>query len=140
MTIAAWASAGGGDAGKAGGGGLDFEAKPSNSGKALWRIRLLHTLIWGLFATAILAIPVAVLADAPRLALWLSILVFVEVAVLLANRMRCPLTGVAARYTADRADNFDIFLPAWLARQNKLIFGALVAAAEFLLLWRWLYG
>ncbi len=45
----------------------------------------------------------------------LSALVLVEVAVLLANRMRCPLTGVAARYTKDRSPNFDIYLPVWLA-------------------------
>ena len=84
------------------------------------------------------ATPVVVLFGSLRLALWLSVVVFVEVAVLLANRMSCPLTGVATRYTADRNDNFDIFLPAWLARHNKLIFGALFAAGELLLLGRWL--
>jgi hypothetical protein len=31
--------------------------------------------------------------------------------------MRCPLTGIAARYTDDRRDNFDIYLPPWLARR-----------------------
>jgi len=39
--------------------------------------------------------------------------------------MRCPLTGIAAQYNNDRRDNFDIFLPEWLARHNKVIFGAL---------------
>lgn len=51
--------------------------------------------------------------------------VFIEVMVLLANRMRCPLTGIAGRYTAERQDNFDIYLPLWLARYNKLLFGGL---------------
>lgn len=51
--------------------------------------------------------------------------VMLEVLVLLVNRWRCPLTGVAARYTDDRRDNFDIYLPVWLARHNKLIFGSL---------------
>ena len=60
-----------------------------------------------------------------------------EVAILAVNRMRCPLTGVAARYTEDRSDNFDIYLPAWLARHNKLIFGGLFALGEVYLLWRW---
>lgn len=49
----------------------------------------------------------------------------VEAVVILLNRGSCPLTAVAARYTADRADNFDIFLPVWLARCNKVIFGGL---------------
>jgi hypothetical protein len=37
-------------------------------------------------------------------------------------------TAVAARYTDDRRANFDIYLPEWLARQNKEIFGPLYAA------------
>lgn len=41
------------------------------------------------------------------------------------NGGRCPLTPLAARYTTERSDNFDIFLPAWVARHNKAIFGAL---------------
>jgi hypothetical protein len=32
---------------------------------------------------------------------------------------------LAARYTEERHDNFDIYLPLWLARHNKLIFGVL---------------
>ncbi|MDZ7363315.1 MAG: hypothetical protein ONB46_21735 [candidate division KSB1 bacterium] len=32
------------------------------------------------------------------------------------------MTLIAAKYTEQRADNFDIFLPNWLARNNKLIF------------------
>ena len=107
---------------------------------ALWRIKLLHTLVWAVFAGSILVIPVVTLADEMRVALWLSGLVWIEVAVLAANRMRCPLTDLAARHTADRAPNFDIFLPAWLARHNKLIFGCLFAAGEALLVWRWIGG
>lgn len=58
----------------------------------------------------------------------LHTVIFVEVVVLVANRWRCPLTDVAARYTDDRRDNFDIYLPLWLARHNKEIFGGLYAA------------
>ena len=43
--------------------------------------------------------------------------------VLVFNRWRCPLTDIAAQYTDDRRDNFDIYLPLWLARYNKHIFG-----------------
>ena len=62
----------------------------------LWRIRLLHTLVWAVFAGAILAIPIVTWLGRLRLALWLSGLCWSEVLVLLANRMRCPLTGIAA--------------------------------------------
>jgi hypothetical protein len=51
-----------------------------------------------------------------RLAALLGALVSVELVILAANRCRCPLTAVAARYTEDRRANFDIYLPRWLAR------------------------
>jgi len=49
----------------------------------------------------------------------------VEVIILAVNRWRCPLIAVAARYTDDRRENFDIYLPLWLAMHNKTVFGAL---------------
>jgi hypothetical protein len=52
--------------------------------------------------------------------------------------MQCPLTGVAARYTDDRRPNFDIYLPEWLPRNNKQIFGTLYAFAVLFLVVRWL--
>lgn len=108
--------------------------------RALWRIRMVHTIAWAVFASSILAIPVAVIAESFQVALWLSLLVWVEVVILLANRFACPLTGMAAGYTDDRSDNFDIFLPAWLAKHNKLIFGTLFVLGELFLLWRWAFS
>jgi hypothetical protein len=99
-------------------------------------VRLVHSAAWLLFASAILALPVTVWMSRLDWALGLSALVMVEVAILAANRMRCPLTGIAARYTDDRSDNFDIYLPAWLARHNKTIFGSLFVAGEIFLLYR----
>ena len=97
-------------------------------GSKLRAIKAIHTIVWAVFAGSIVAIPACVRAGRLDVAWGLSALVFVEVLVLLANRMRCPLTDVAARYTADRRDNFDIYLPLWLARHNKSIFGSLYAA------------
>jgi hypothetical protein len=73
-----------------------------------------------------------------RLAAGLSALVLVECAVLAVNHFRCPLTGLAARYTEERAANFDIYLPEWLARHNQSLFGALFVAGGLFTLWRWL--
>lgn len=112
-------------------------APSADAARVLWQIRMAHTLAWAVFAGAIVAIPAVTLAGHLRAAAWLSALVWIEVAILAANRMRCPLTGIAARYTDDRSDNFDIFLPAWLARHNKLLFGTLFAAGEVLLAATW---
>lgn len=90
-----------------------------------------------LFASAILAIPVMVWISSFGCALGLSVLVLLEVVVLMVNRMRCPLSAVAARHTEDRSANFDIYLPVWLARYNKLIFGALFVIGEAFLALRW---
>jgi hypothetical protein len=101
-------------------------------------IKLLHTAIWLFFAGCIVAIPFAGAWRQFRLAAVLSGLVLVECAVLAMNKGRCPLTDLAGRYTEDRTDNFDIYLPLWLARHNKTIFGTLFAIGEPFVLGRWL--
>jgi hypothetical protein len=72
-----------------------------------------------------------------RQVLWLTGIVLVEIFILVLNGWQCPLTGMAARHTDDRHDNFDIYLPAWLARHNKLIFGSLFVAGEAVVVLRW---
>jgi hypothetical protein len=109
----------------------------TRSARVLWRIRLAHTIVWAVFASSIVAIPLATFAGHIHGALWMSLLGWVEVLILAASRRRCPLTGMAGRYTEDRSDNFDIFLPKWLAKHNQLIFGSLFAIGELFLLWRW---
>ena len=100
-------------------------------------IKMIHTIIWAILAACILAIPVFGWAEMYRHVLWLSGIVFVEILVLGLNGWQCPLTKVAARHTTDREGNFDIYLPAWLARHNKMIFGSLLVAGEFLVILRW---
>jgi len=95
---------------------------------ALKAIKALHTLVWAVFASCIVAIPLAGWRGEYGAAAWLAAVVALEVAVLAVNRGRCPLTAVAARHTEDRRANLDIYLPQWLARHNKLIFGVLYLA------------
>ena len=108
--------------------------------RRLRAIKFLHTLVWAGFAGCIVAIPVLALQERFRLAAVLALIVLGEVIVLAINRWRCPLTPIAARYTGDRRANFDIYLPEWLARYNKEIFGTLYFAAVVLLLVRWVGG
>ena len=88
-------------------------------------IKITHTIIWAIFAGSIVVIPVLAWVEMWTIAGILILIVLLECLVLLFNGMRCPLTDIAARYTDDRADNFDIYLPLWLARHNKTIFGSL---------------
>ncbi len=101
-------------------------------------IKLLHTAVWLFFASCIFAVPVAALRRRFDWASCLSALVLLECLVVGLNHFRCPLTDVAARFTQDRAANFDIYLPVWLAAHNKIIFGTLFLLGELVVLWRWL--
>ncbi len=103
----------------------------------LRRVKLAHTVIWAFFAGCVLAIPLASSLGHFRLSAWLAALVFVEVLVLLFNSWSCPLTAVAARYTAERKANFDIYLPEWLARNNKAIFGSLYVIGLLVAVLQW---
>lgn len=88
-------------------------------------MKLVHTGAWAFFASCVVGIPFAAWQHRFTLAGALIGFVAVESLVLAFNSWRCPLTGMAARYTEDRRDNFDIYLPLWLARYNKEIFGSL---------------
>ena len=105
--------------------------------RRLRTIKLLHTAVWAGFAGCIVAIPVFTLQGRIRLAAVLALIVLGEIIVLAINRWRCPLTPIATRYTEDRRANFDIYLPEWLARYNKEIFGPLYFAGVVLLVVRW---
>lgn len=91
--------------------------------RRLRAVKIVHTLFWAFFATCTLAIPPAAWMRRFDVAFPLIGFVAVEVLILVGNAWRCPLTGVAAQYTDDRRPNFDIYLPAWIARYNKEIFG-----------------
>ena len=103
----------------------------------LVQIKLLHTAIWWFFAVCIVAIPIVGMRGHYAWAAVLIGLVLVECGVLAANRGSCPLTGMSARHTEQRAANFDIYLPVWLARYNKLIFGTLFVVGGLFVLARW---
>lgn len=109
---------------------------------ALRVVKVVHTLVWALFAGCIVAIPIVAWRRNIDGALVLIAIVGVEVLVLLVNRLRCPLTDIAASYTQDRRDNFDIYLPLWIARYNKHIFGALFAGGILYtaMIWRGMRG
>jgi hypothetical protein len=100
-------------------------------------IKLLHTLIWALLAGGIIVLPFTAIVRRFRWTAILTVLILFECLILALNRGRCPLSDLARHFTADPADNFDIYLPNWLARYNKEIFGTWFVAGEFVALRRW---
>jgi hypothetical protein len=97
-------------------------------------IKLLHTIIWLIMALSILYLLYCGIMNVLNPLTWVAIaLALGEAVVILANHWVCPLTPIAARYTANREPNFDIYLPLWLAKYNKHIFTPILILAIVLL-------
>lgn len=90
-------------------------------------VKSVHTAIWLFYNLVIFYMLYAAIANKldSRLAICFG-LVLLEGLILLLFKFTCPLTIIARRYTNDRRDNFDIFLPVWLARNTKRIYTIIV--------------
>lgn len=110
----------------------------SDSRLALVTVKLVHTAVWVFFVACILAVPITAAVHMFRLTIVSAALVLVECVVLALNRCRCPLTDVAVRFAPEDSPNFDIYLPAWIARYNKQIFGIIFVLGGLYALAEWL--
>ena len=63
-------------------------------------------------------------------------LVLIEGLILILFGWRCPLTVVGEKYTDDHEIGFDIFLPKWLAKNNKAILGTLFGVGTVIVILR----
>lgn len=103
----------------------------------LKQIKVFHTIIWAVMAFACVYVLYAGITRTMNQVVWFSIgLIIIEGIVLLLNRGTCPLTPMARRYTQERSENFDIYLPVWLAKYNKQIFTTIFLVGMVLLLLR----
>ena len=101
-------------------------------------VKVIHTLVWIFFVACILAVPVAAGLHKFRLSALFAVLVLVECLVLAVNRCRCPLTDLAVRYAPEDSPNFDIYLPKFVAKYNKQIFGTIFIVGGLFALAEWL--
>jgi hypothetical protein len=97
----------------------------------------MHTLIWIFYNVVIFYLLYAVITDRIDKWVWICIgLVVLEGLVLLVFKKMCPITVVARKYSDSTRDNFDIFLPNWLARYNKEIYTTIFFVSILILLYR----
>jgi hypothetical protein len=99
-------------------------------------IKLAHTVVWAALVAVILSIPLMAWQNRVTAVTLLTAIMLIEVLVLVINGWRCPLTDLAARYTDDRRANFDIYLPLWLAANNKRIFGTIFVGGLVFSVWQ----
>lgn len=91
--------------------------------KQLKTIKIIHTIIWIFFNIVLFYMAYAVLVNKIDRWVWIGIgLIVAEGIVLLIFKKMCPLTIIARKYSDSQKDNFDIYLPNWLAKYNKLIY------------------
>ena len=113
------------------------DTQTSREERLITIIKLIHTVIWAIMAAASMYILYAGLTNTFDILLVISItLLILETLVLIINKWTCPLTPLAKNYTSDRKDNFDIYLPNWLAKYNKLIFGTIFVVGLVLVILR----
>ncbi len=86
-------------------------------------LKILHTFVWAAFVLMIAYTFYSGVSNRIKRSTFYSILaVFFEGVLLLAFQWKCPITLVAHKYTEEHGPGFDIFLPPFLARYNKVIF------------------
>jgi len=100
-------------------------------------IKATHTLIWLFFNVVIFYLAYSVIIGRIDKWTWICIgIIILEGIVLAVFKLICPITLVARKYSDSQKDNFDIYLPNWLAKYNKLIYTTIVIIIFVLLLYK----
>jgi hypothetical protein len=100
-------------------------------------IKTLHTLVWLFFNIVLFYMAYAVIINRIDKSIWIGIgLIVLEGIVLMLFNKMCPLTVIARKYSDSTKDNFDIYLPNWLAKWNKLIYTTLFILIVFGIIYR----
>jgi hypothetical protein len=100
-------------------------------------VKFVHSLIWVFFNVVIFYLYYAAITNQIDKWVWMGIgLILAEGIVLLIFKRLCPITLIARKYSDSQKDNFDIFLPNWLAKYNKLIYTSLFVIVLVLILYR----
>lgn len=99
----------------------------ADNAQKLVLIKILHTVIWVFFNVVLVYLFYAVFTSQIGWLFWLGIAAFAgEFIILLIYSWNCPLTFWARKYSSSEKDNFDIYLPNWVAKYNKAIYSILM--------------
>ena len=99
--------------------------------------KILHTIIWLFFNGVIFSMLYAAITSKLDIYLWAGYtIIFIEGLVLFMCKNVCPVTMLARKYSKSTRDNFDIYLPNWLAKFNKEIYTGIVVITIFITLYQ----
>jgi len=92
-------------------------------------------MVWIFFNIVIFYLLYAVIINKIDKWVWICLsLIILEGVILLVFKKMCPITLIARKYSDSTDHNFDIYLPEWLAKYNKLIYTTIVIIAVIILI------
>ncbi len=95
--------------------------------------KMIHTLIWIFFNIVIFYMLYAVIVNKIDKWLWIGYVLFMlEGFILFIFKCSCPLTIIARKYSDSSKENFDIYLPNWLAKNNLLIYSTILTIVSII--------
>lgn len=95
-------------------------------------IKVFHTLVWMSIESCVLYVLYAGTRGRTDRRVAVAGVVASEVLVFAGNGFRCPLTGLAERYGAERGSVTDVYLPTWFAHNMPAIHAPLLALIAYL--------
>lgn len=105
--------------------------------RKLLYLKLAHTIIWLFYVFVICFILYAGIFNKIGVYLWIAVgLVILEGNILMTFRGKCPFTILGYKYTYNPETGFDIFLPKWVAKNNKIIFGTIFIIGVLIIIYR----
>ncbi|MEP7229288.1 MAG: hypothetical protein ABI691_03495 [Ginsengibacter sp.] len=94
-------------------------------------------MIWIFFNFVIFYMLYAVIINKIDQWLWIGYGLFIlEGITLIIFKFFCPLTLIARRYSNSSKNNFDIYLPNWLAKYNKVIYTSILIMIVIITIYR----
>jgi hypothetical protein len=108
-----------------------------NSKYKLLMLKVFHTAVWAFFVFVIFHILYSGIFNNINIFTWIAIiLIIVEGIILIFNGWRCPLTIMGEKCTERTYIGFDIFLPRWIAKNNKIIFTIIYLVSVIIVIYR----
>ena len=102
-------------------------------------VKSFHTLVWLFFNGVLIYLFIAVIRDRLDIWFWLGVAaILLECVVLVMNNWVCPLTPITRKYSDSTRENFDIYLPNWLAKYNIRIYSLVAIALIVLVIYKYL--
>jgi NhaP-type Na+/H+ or K+/H+ antiporter len=105
--------------------------------KKLILIKIIHTVVWIMFNIVIFYMLYAAITGKLDKWLWIGYgIILLETIILIAFRFYCPLTIIARQYSDSTEENFDIYLPKWLAKYNKQVYTTILVVIIILTIYQ----